>query len=634
MPKLYDIIDMGLTNEENRVFLRLAKGKMKIKLLAIICGLFLIFVLYKIIYLGKVLPNVYLAAVNLSGRDHQAVASYVDEKIQEFEESSILFGVENQKIEIPVKEMGIVFNGEQTTTAIIRFGRSDVLTKNILESVFAPFKKTVILPSYEIDYGKLAKTTSDYLASLENPPVDATIIYRNGSFQIQSEESGKLANRSLLYSQLRDRIESLSNVPISVSLEEEKPFVATSNVQKAHERVLQLNKQRLVLKYDQDSWVLSGENLLSILEFAAKGLEDGYAAKLAIAQNPVIFRRVTFDSQEEPVLVVKLNIAKLDEFIESIAKTIDRPTQDAQIEFSQGKVVKFAPARDGQKLDSDLVRAQILEKVSIDNPNLEKDIVINLPVAVTRARIANEEINTLGIKELIGKGISYFAGSIANRVYNIGLGAGRISGTIVKPGEVFSYNGAVGEVSGKTGYKQAYVISKGRTVLDDGGGICQVSTTVFRAALSAGLPVVERTAHAYRVGYYEQRGIKPGLDATVWSPAVDFKFKNDTDNHILVQSVFDSSNSRLEIDIYGTSDGRRVEMTTPVVSNVKPAPPDLYQDDPTLPKGSTKQVDFAAAGASSVFARKVFKNNTLIIDEVFKSNYRPWQAIFLVGSGG
>ena len=260
--------------------------------------------------------------------------------------------------------------------------------------------------------------------------------------------------------------------------------------------------------------------------------------------------------------------------------------------------------------------------------------MLALPVKIETAKIDNDKINSLGIRSLVGKGISYFSGSISNRISNLSLASRRISGTLIAPGEVFSFNKSVGEVSGATGYRQAYVISEGRTVLDDGGGICQVSTTIFRAALNAGLPIVERTAHAYRVSYYEQKGFKPGFDATVWAPAVDLQFRNDTDHHILIQVVVDAARAKLEVDLYGTSDGRRVELSEPVLSNFQPALPDKYQDDPALPRGTVKQVDFAASGITSVFGRKVFKNDELVIDEKFTSRFKPWQAIFLVGTGG
>lgn len=243
-------------------------------------------------------------------------------------------------------------------------------------------------------------------------------------------------------------------------------------------------------------------------------------------------------------------------------------------------------------------------------------------------------MNTLGIVELIGSGVSYFAGSIANRVHNIALGSSLINGTIVAPGETFSFNALVGPVSAEQGFKQAYVIQKGRTVLDDGGGICQVSTTVFRAALNSGLPIVKRTAHAYRVSYYEQRGFKPGFDATIFSPSVDFQFKNDTSHHILIQAKVGKANARLQVDIYGTSDNRRVEISDPIVSNVTPPPEPKYEDDPTQPRGTIKQADFAAHGATAVFTRKVYRGDELIINDTIRSNFRPWQAVYLVGTGG
>ena len=113
------------------------------------------------------------------------------------------------------------------------------------------------------------------------------------------------------------------------------------------------------------------------------------------------------------------------------------------------------------------------------------------------------EINTYGIKELVGVGYSRFEGSHAERIHNIRTGSEKLNGMIIKPGETFSFVEALGDISRATGYKQAYIIKEGKTVLGDGGGICQVSSTLFRAALNVGLPIVERNAHAYRVAYYE-----------------------------------------------------------------------------------------------------------------------------------
>lgn len=591
-----------------------------------------IFAVYRISYINKVLPNVYFAGENLSGKNREEVESLVENKFKNFDSKNLTVESGNTRFEITWQDLGVHFEQKNTVEKITGYGRNNLLKDNLLESLIAPFKKTYIAPVYYIDYPKFSKSLELTFEPLEQQTANAKIIYKNGNFDLQEGKNGSIVDRSRFIGRLKYKIENLSSEKIVIGHFENEPFIKSNQAKKALERVSLLNKQRIILKYDQDSWSLAGNALVDILKFAPKGQEYGFLVRFEIFKNPVVITKIYHREMPQPQLSVSLDDQKLKSFIEDIASSIDRPTVDASLEFSGGRVVKFTAARDGQKLDVEETRHLILDKVSVDNLNVEKDLIIKLPVAVTPAKIANEEINSLGIRELVGRGVSYFATSIPNRIFNVTLGAQRINGTIVKPGEVFSFNQIVGEVSAATGYKQAYVISAGRTVLDDGGGICQVSTTVFRTALNAGLPIVERTAHAYRVGYYEQRGFKPGLDATVWAPAVDLKFRNDTDKHLLVQTVVDPVNYKLEVDFYGTKDDRKVEMTTPIVSNVKPPPPDLYQDDPSLPKGITKQVDFAAYGATAIFSRKVYKQDKLIIDESFRSNFRPWQAIYLVGT--
>jgi vancomycin resistance protein YoaR len=174
---------------------------------------------------------------------------------------------------------------------------------------------------------------------------------------------------------------------------------------------------------------------------------------------------------------------------------------------------------------------------------------------------------------------------------------------------------------------------EGRTVLGDGGGVCQVSTTLFRAVLAAGLPVLERRAHSYRVGYYEQNS-PPGFDATVYSPTTDFKFKNDTPAYILIQAKADNQTSTLIIELWGTNDGRIAKTTKPVITDQVPPPEDLYQDDPALRAGQIKQVDWKAFGAKVKFDYHVERHGEILSHQTFSSNYRPWQAVFLRGTGG
>ncbi|MCL6096177.1 MAG: VanW family protein [Patescibacteria group bacterium] len=323
---------------------------------------------------------------------------------------------------------------------------------------------------------------------------------------------------------------------------------------------------------------------------------------------------------------------KLATALSALSEKIEDKPVDALFTFANNRVTAFRPSVNGHEINKEALNNQLLSKaLAVVSSQKGTVFIIPLQLKVIEPKITTDKANDFGIKELIGEGHSLFLHSIPSRIHNIALGASRFNGVLVAPGEVFSFDKALGDVSAFTGYQQAYIIQNGKTVLGDGGGICQVSTTFFRALLNAGLPIVERNAHAYRVGYYEQDS-PPGLDATIFVPSVDLKFKNDTGNYILIQSQIDLDNLSLAFYLYGTRDGRQVSMTTPVVSNITPAPPDLYQDDPTLPKGQIKQTDFAAAGANVYFTRTVTKNGKQIIYDKFVSNYRPWQAIYLRGT--
>lgn len=322
----------------------------------------------------------------------------------------------------------------------------------------------------------------------------------------------------------------------------------------------------------------------------------------------------------------------LNKILFPFAEKTDKEPVDALFNFLNGKVITFKVSQEGKKVNADKVKEELISKLQkILSEQISQPIIISIAVDTILPKITTEKVNNLGIKELIGQGTSFFHHSIQSRIFNITLASSRINGALIAPNENFSFDKGLGDVSAFTGYQQAYIIQNGKTVLGDGGGVCQVSTTFFRALLDAGLPITERHAHAYRVGYYEQNG-PPGLDATIFSPSVDLKFKNDTNNYILVQTQIDPELQQLSVFLYGTSDGRSVVLSKPIVYNRIPAPEDVYQDDPTSPKGEIKQIDFSAEGATVSFTRDVMKNGVKIISEKFVSNYAPWRSVFLRGT--
>lgn len=322
----------------------------------------------------------------------------------------------------------------------------------------------------------------------------------------------------------------------------------------------------------------------------------------------------------------------LNETLQDLSERINIPVVDALFDFRGGKVTAFRLSKDGREVDVVEAKARFDNAVKNISGATDSHIIITLPVKTVKPSLTTDRVNAFGIKELIGRGYSEFAHSIPGRVHNVALASAKLHGILIKPGDTFSFNEALGDVSAVTGFQPAYVIKDGRTVLGDGGGVCQVSTTLFRAALAAGLPIVDRRAHAYRVGYYEQAGYKAGLDATVFSPSVDLKIQNDTPGYILIQTKTDTQNMTLAFELYGTSDGRKAEIYNHVVGGITPPPPELYQDDPTLKTGIVRQVDFAAWGAKASFQYKVTRGSEVLQDTSFASNFRPWQAVYLRGT--
>lgn len=326
------------------------------------------------------------------------------------------------------------------------------------------------------------------------------------------------------------------------------------------------------------------------------------------------------------------NMAPVDAYLEEVADTYSVPAEDALFSFKNKRVTSFKAEKNGVKIDREATHDDIV--AFLLNPQVETAPTFLVHSAVLYPDIRTGDTNNFGINEMIGIGTSNYTGSSAEREHNVVLSASKFHGVLIPPGETFSYNAFLGDVSVSSGYKTAYVIKEGRTVLGDGGGVCQNSTTLFRAALNTGLPITERHAHAYRVKYYENDS-KPGFDATIYSPTVDLKFTNDTPAHILIQTKVDQVKNTVAFEFYGTKDNRRVELSEPRVYDHRPAPEALYQDDPTLPRGVTKQVDWSAPGAKSAFTYKVIQSSGEVTqDRTFYSVYRPWKAIFLVGTAG
>lgn len=414
------------------------------------------------------------------------------------------------------------------------------------------------------------------------------------------------------------------------------------NVGKMNKTEVYLVFADLEAKIQKSAVFLSYENNV-VATFSAKtidahlNIDDAFDKAYIVGRSPHAPSRIlqTIESMMglkkfEFPLEVSYDKQPIQDTLIHLADMYEKQPINAKFQFENGKVTVFEKEESG-------IHIEINKALSDVNSLMQKritdqsDATIAVSKTVLKPKITLAQTNTYGIEELIGEGVSDYTHSIPQRIHNLLLGTSKFNGVLIPKGATFSFNDTVGDISSTTGYQPAYIIKEGKTVLGDGGGICQVSTTLFRAVLNTGLPIAEYHAHAYRVGYYENDA-KPGLDATVFGPTVDFKFVNDTPASILIQTLADEENNKIYFKFYGKKDNRTIELTSPKIYDVTAPPDPQYQDDPTLKKGVTKQIDFSAPGTRASYSYKVTKGNVVTFQKDFLNWYQPWRAVYLVGT--
>jgi vancomycin resistance protein YoaR len=349
--------------------------------------------------------------------------------------------------------------------------------------------------------------------------------------------------------------------------------------------------------------------------------------------NPEILANMLGVERTESGVQVILKKSGLRDLLVPVKEQLDRKSSDAKFTFNDDtrQLDLIAESKVGRTLD---IEASI---TAINDALLRGEHSVPLVINEEQPRVASTATaQQLGITQLVSAQTSYFYGSSAERMQNIQAAASQFHGILVAPGETFSMGEHMGDVSLENGFAEALIIYGGRTIKGVGGGVCQVSTTLFRTVFNAGYPVVERVPHAYRVSYYEQTptgGNDPslaGMDATVYFPLVDFKFTNDTPYWLLMETYFNPAGS-LTWKFYSTSDGRTVTSETTGVTNVVSAPAPSFEENPDLRKNEMKQVDWAANGADVTVTRTVMRDGGVLFQDQFTTHYQPWQAVCQYG---
>lgn len=581
-----------------KAFIKLSrKHLILISALSVLTVCFSFVLLFIAFFYGKIYPNVYVNNVSVGGLKQEEALEKVRGELQMPSDLHVIVnGQQGTKFVVPTSSIEAAIDFPNTVVSAYNVGKSGSKRKDI-QTLFSLLKgPQKVELQITLNREKLKEQIAVISSQIPNPPQEPQLIVLNDEVTLKNGLPGNFVDLSRLEGDIVLALKNTNNTvyvnpqqtDLSLTETEQNALLAKANVL--------LNKS-LTLSADEKEFVYEKQELINFL----------------MPKGSYRFDRIT------PPL-------------EEVAKEVSRPPQNPVFKFEDNRVQEFSPAKDGLEVDTQELEIKIAQALDeLINTDIDH-VQTAIPLKRTPPDFATEDVNDLGIKELIGVGTSSYKGSIPSRVFNVAHAASKLNGVLIKPGETFSFVNTLGDISALTGYKQAYVIQGNQTVLGDGGGVCQVSTTFFRAALNAGLPIVERHPHSYRVSYYEQ-GSDPGIDATIFHPTVDIKIKNDTPGHILIQTFADSKNMTLRFELYGTSDGRVATVSKPVISSVTPPPEDLYIDDPNLPAGEIKQIDYKAWGAKVNFNYKVERDGEVIFEETYYSNYRPWQAKFLRGTG-
>ncbi|MCX6784935.1 MAG: VanW family protein [Candidatus Komeilibacteria bacterium] len=569
------------------------------------------------IYAAKFFPNTSLGPVNLSNLD-LAVAEYnLNQAVTQFKEAGLLYQVDSFNFKLDLDSDFI--NLDQTTALSTIWEKqhpADVLnkTKVIITSLLRGFHYD--LP-WQLDQtawqDQVTKKLGSHVYSAQPPRLSLTA---TGSLEVNEEVYGQVVPWPEANLKTITALANLDPTPIVITLQGENPEFTVKDI--SQELWNQLN-----------TFILPQKNLTLVAEKKSAPAPIFPATKdspFIQKQNFIVTKAdwinwLEINPKNQPPLTI--NQEALNQYlIKNLSAALEQKPDPANIELaSSSKATKFSPGLDGWRINLD----QTLKNIEESWLNQGSSTI---PVSLDRLLAAtfNETLKNLGITELLGVGQSNFKGSPSNRRHNIATGAKSLQGLIIKPGEEFSLIEHLLPVASSTGYLQELVIKGDKTIPEYGGGLCQVGTTLFRATIAAGLPVLERRNHSYRVVYYEPAG----TDATIYDPKPDYRFKNDTAGKILIWTRIKGDSAYFEF--WGTSDGRVASQTTPYVYNVVSPGPSKLIITPNLKPGEKKCTEKAHAGADAKFTYTITYASGSSTKQTFSSHYIPWPEVCLIGA--
>lgn len=537
--------------------------------LVIFTGLIYLVLGLQIVNSQKIVWGVKIANFNL-GRSHPQIAQKeIKEKWHNFAHQELTFLYQEKSWSANLVDLGFQIDEATTINQAYQIGHQANILINLKDQLITLIAGYHLKPVYEINEKKFQEKTGQLFKDIERPVQNASLIFNQeiDDFSLRHSSQGTTIDRKKLLSDLSQRIKSFSHQPINLRLILDEPTVENDEVDLARKKAQQiLADQPYQVILEKTVWTINKNRLIDWIKFEP----------------------IPEDETDDQILGFFLDNYQVKEYLEEITSTINQQPINARLETEGNRAIVFTPDQKGFGIAIDTTVDQLIQNI-LAQPPVKKTTIIAQKLL---PRIVLEQTNNLGIKSLISQGTSNFAGSPKNRIHNIKTGLAKFNGLILSPGEEFSFNTLLGGSGPEQGFLPELVIKKEKLVPEYGGGLCQVSTTLFRAAVNTGLEITQRSPHAFPVIYYSPIG----FDATIYEPQPDLRFINNTPNHLLIEGVVQGNH--LIFNFYATDDGRQVKIKGPYV---------LEKNE----DGSMK----------TVLTQEVYQNDELFSEETFYSNY-------------
>lgn len=594
----------------------------RVPVLLVMGGILLVGVLaafvmaFQLRYQQKIVPGVWSYGINLSGMTPDEAKNAVAAKFTYVHDAVFTFRDGDQFWQVTAGDLGVTFDAQATIDQAYTAGHSGSMMVDLVNQASIWLNGRAIAPVVRYDQNVAVAKLKEIASKINRPTQDAELIINGRSVSTKPSKTGRTLDIATTLSNLDRIIVGLgTGAEIPLVVNETPPVVWDAEPAAAQVRAALSGPLTLVADNPTGGtlgpWTVSVDQIAALLKVEKLNNGDG--------------------TQRYNVSV---DMEAFQGYLEQLAPGLIVSPKDARFHFNDqtGQLDIIEPSISGRTLNV----AQTLKALDDAVFNMGNRVV---PMAfdLKPPRYSNDVTAAqLGITQMISEATTYYTGSPTNRRANIAEAASRFDGIIIGPGEEFSYNYWLGDISPEEGFVEGLIIQGGRTVKGVGGGICQVSTTAFRAAFWAGFPILERYAHGYRVGYYErgENGDGVGMDAAIFQPDFDFRFLNDTPYSLLIETSVYPGSDAVQFRFYSTNPGRKVIKGDVSIMNETPALPTTYEPNPEVQPGQELQVDYAAKGAEVRVTRIIQDlNGNEIRRDTFYSNYQPWGAIYQVAPG-